>query len=284
MAGFSGLIKKYPGFSTLLALEFLLLLIISYQVKVDERLTLLEKVGLMIFGPVQQLNHRVVGSVSKTVEEKRTHEALTAENKQLREALISFNRLKTNYIEAEMENDRFRNLLSLPQEEEWEYVHAEVIGRTHRRNDYMITINKGSEHGVLPDQGVIGPDGVVGVVWEVSGGYAKIMTLNNPSAVVASLLQNSRYQESYVVGNGGVEARLENFPNFEAIAGGDLVLTSGLDRIFPKGHHIGRVSVASASQEMFQRALINLSTDFTRLELVTVVIPACDIEVDHEVE
>ena len=292
MAGFSGLIKKYPGFSTLLALEFVLLVIISYQVKVDERLTLLEKVGLMIFGPVQELNHQVVGTVSRTVDEKKSHDALVAENRELREALVSFNRLKTDYIESEMENDRFRRTLNLPQEEGWEYIHGEIIGKTHRRNDNMITINKGSSDGLRPDLGVIGPDGVVGVVWEVSGSYAKILPLNNPSAVAASIVQQSRYQESYVIGSSlrssesdqsSNEAWLMNFPNFETIARGDLVLTSGLDFIFPKGIHIGRVQSASISQD-FQKVLLQLSTDFSRLELVTVVVPPCRDEVNHEVE
>ncbi len=282
MAGFSGLIKKYPGFSTLLALEFVLLLIISYQVKVDERLTLLEKVGLMIFGPVQDINHEIVGSVSRTVDEKRSHEVLATENLALKKELIDFNRLKTLYIESEMENDRLRSLLALPEDDGWGYIHAQVIGRNHRRGDYMLTINKGSSDGIRRDQGVVGPDGVVGVVWEVSGSYAKIIPLNNPRAVVASLLQNSRYQESYVVGNEGAEARLENFPNFETISRGDLVLTSGLDGIFPKGHHIGRVIVPTVTQN--NAPLIQLSTDFTRLELVSVVVPICEDEVGHDVE
>ncbi len=277
MASF-GLIKRFPNLSTLLALEFILLLILSYQVKVEPRVSLLEKTGLIIFGPIQALNQRVVGSVSHAVEDKKARAELIVENRRLRKKEIELEGLRTQFVETELENARFRELLDLPKEEEWRLVHAEVIGRTHRHNDYTIIINKGSRDGVRRDYGVIGPRGVVGIIWETSPGYAKILTMDNPSAPVAALLQESRFMESFVQGKGegGSQARLKNFPNFETIRINDLVLTSGLDGIFPKGRHIGRVLSARASLDMFQTVDIKLSTDFARLESVTVLIPKCE--------
>jgi rod shape-determining protein MreC len=287
MAGI-GFLKRFPGLSVLITLEFLLLLLVSYQVQVDERISLLEKTALAVFGPIQKLNHRLWGSLSRTVEEKRTIDELRSENQRLREEVRLLRKTELLYVETEIENDRLRDKLNLPKEESWAYVHAEVIGRSHRRNDYMITINKGSADGVRRDYGVIGPTGVVGVVWEVSPNYAKVLTTNNPSSVVAALVQDSRFNESYVRGIGqwqGTEGvsrgQLNNYPSFEPVKLGDVVLTSGLDGVYPKGLQIGRVDEIGETVELSRDVKIRLSTDFGRLENVTVLVPLCAEELNE---
>lgn len=271
MAAF-GIVKRYPELSLLLVLELVAFLIVSYQIQVGERLTLLERISLMVVGPVQNLSDGAVGSVTRLVEDRETLTQLKQENDRLKKNVEELFRVRTRLIEAEKQNQRLRDLLALPKPESWKYVYAEVIGRTSRREDTMILINKGSNDGLQPDHGVSSPSGVVGVVWEVSGSYAKVMPLNNPHSSVAALVQESRFSESFVSGMGGVVGRLQNFPNFETIHVGDLITTSGLDRIFPKNLHIGRVTSVLPSSDMFQEVRINLATDFSRLEEVVVLI------------
>lgn len=279
MSGFE-FIRNNPGLSTLIGLEFLLFLIVSYQVQVDDRVSLLEKMAMTMFGPVQEVTHSMLGSVSRSVEERKTHDQLVEENGRMREELISLRRLKTLYVEEAQENQRLRELLDLPETNDWRPVTAQVIGRTHRHNDYMIIINKGSLDGVQPDFGVFGPEGAVGIVWEVSGRYAKVMTVNNPSSVVATILQNARYQEGFVLGRGAMGGRLENFPDFETAEEGDLLLTSGLDGVFPKGLELGFVTSVHKTEGMFQEIDVRFTTDFSRLEEVMVLIPECKPEAD----
>lgn len=278
MSGFE-LIRNHPGLSTLIGLEFLLFLIVSYQVQVDERVSLLEKMAMTVFGPVQEVTHNMLGNVSRSVEERMAHEQLVQENDKLRDELESLRRMKTLYVEAARENERLRQVLDMPPLEGWNSIAAEVIGQTHRHDDYMIVINKGSMHGIRPDMGVYGSGGVVGVVWEVSGRFSKVMTVNNPGSVVAALLQNSRFQESYVSGLGSEGGRLDNFPDFEEIRIGDLLLTSGLDGIFPKGLELGvvnRVIKTEGSSE--QNVTLDFTIDLARLEMVSVLAPKCDPE------
>jgi len=273
-----GLIKKAPGLGMLLILEFLLLLIVSYQIQVDNHMSLLEKGALALFAPFQEANKKAVDSVSKRFADRRTREELELENSLFRKKLEDRERVVTELVEVSLENERLRALLNLPKEENWNYVPAQVIGSNHRRNDYMITINKGEKDGIRRDYGVFCPDGVVGVVWEVSGGYAKVLTANNPSAVTAAMLQDGRDSEIFVAGRGTAQeafGSIENFPNFKAIHPTDLVLTAGLDGVFPKGLHIGRVIRAQPSSYMFQNVEIRFSTDFSRLEEVVVLVPNC---------
>jgi rod shape-determining protein MreC len=244
------------------------LLAVSYQIKVEARMSLLEKTAMTVFAPLQELNSRLLGSVEGSVADRASRQALEHENARLETALRSHRRVLTQLAETELENARMRRLLDMPEEDGWSRVYAAVIGANHRRNDYMITINKGSDDGLRRDQGVICPDGVVGVIWEVTGGYAKVMTANNPSAVIAAMLQDGRESESFAVGtgNGNFMGRLESFPNFREIRTNDLVLTSGLD--------------GEPSQYMFQDVDIHFTTDFTRLEEVVVLIPRCREDLD----
>ena len=282
MPGFNT-IKKFPGLSLLFLLEFVLLLIVSHQIQVDTNLSLLEKMGLMVFGPVQELNDRLVGSISETMEEKKARSQLAKENEELNRSLAGHGQLLTNLAESELENARLRTLLNMPKEENWKTISAQVIGATQRRNDFMITINKGSSSGVHRDYGVYCPEGIVGIVWESSFSYSKVMTLPNPGSVVACMIQDTRHNESYVSGLGASEGqhrirykgRIQNFPNFESIKPHDLVLTSGLDGLYPKGLHIGRVISARPAAHMFQNVEIELSADFSSLEEVVVLVPEC---------
>lgn len=272
MAGI-GLLKKYPGLAALLILELIAFLIVSYQIQVDSKVSLLEKMGLVIVGPFQKASDSVLSSVSRASNDRRTREELFEENQQLQAKLLDYEQTKSALIEAETQNKRFRNLLDLPEKEAWEMVYAEIVGRSRRRNDAILVINKGSLHGIKPDLGVACPQGAVGVVWEVSPTYSKIMTINNPSSVIAAQVQKSRYQDCFVMGVNASHGRLDNFPNFENVAYNDLVQTSGLDGVFPKGLHIGRVVKAEPSTYMFQNVDILFSADFTKLEEVTVLIP-----------
>jgi rod shape-determining protein MreC len=282
MAGLST-IKKFPGLSTLFLLEFVLLITVSHQIQVDTNLSLLEKVGLMVFGPIQEINNRLAGSISESMAEKKTRLQLEKENGQLKRALAGHEQLVTDLAEVELENERLRTLLRMPKEENWETIAAEVIGATQRRNDFMITINKGSSSGVRRDYGVACPEGIVGIVWEVSFNYAKVMTVPNPSSVVACMVQDTRHNESYVSGLGATEGRnrirykgrIHNFPNFQSINPHDLILTSGLDGLFPKGLYIGRVTSGRPAAHMFQNVEIEFSADFSSLEEVVVLVPQC---------
>lgn len=278
-----GLFKKYPGISTLLALQLAAFLLVSYQIQVNPRLTLLEQIGLTLIGPFQSLNHRLIGAVSESFEYQRTRDELERENELLRRSLEEARARETELREAEMANHRLRSLLALEKRQNYEQVFADVVGNVQNRNDFMIIVNKGSVHGLRAEQGVYSPSGVVGVVWEVSSYYAKIMTLNNPSSAVASMVQHSRYQQCFVKGTGRGNGRLENFPNYEQIRYGDLVLTSGLDSIFPKGIHIGTVIQAQTSSYMAQEVELKFATDFARLEEVIILIPQAEaVALDKE--
>lgn len=268
--------KKYSSLTVLVLLELALLLIISYQLQVSRRLKVLERATLFFTGPVQELTNNVVESMSESLRAKKTQAELVKDSQQLAAVQQKLTQLQTQLAESELENARLRELVNLPPEQGWTKVPAQVIGKSQRRNDYMITINKGTKHGLRPDMGVMSQAGVAGVIWEASTGYAKVMTTNNPSSVVAALVASSRYQESFVIGEKLLIGKLESFPNFEHMKAGELILTSGHGGVYPKGLHIGRAVSASPSSYLFQEVRLRFATDFSRLEEVVVLVPNCE--------
>src|SRR3989442_758844 len=95
--------------------------------------------------------------------------------------------------------------------------------------------------GISLLQSVISPRGVVGSVIEAAPGIAKVQMILDPNSAVAALLQRTRIQ-GIVVGEGDRGCRMDYVSELANVEVGDVVVTSGLDEIYPKGDMIGVVS------------------------------------------
>ncbi len=268
-----GIWKRSTGLTTLLVLEFACFLFVSYQIQVEEHLSLLEKMALTVVGPFQHLSNETSSFIEQRTQRSKSLDQLAVENRQLTLKVSHLNRIESQLEEERLENERLRELLALPRPPGWRTVIASVIGRSNRGDDEVLFISRGSLSGVERDMGVLSPAGVVGVVWEVSPYYSKIMTVNNPATAIACMIQSSRYADAYLIGLGSNMGRLENVPNFATVSLGDKVVTSGLDGLFPKGEPIGSVLHVKPSSQMFLDIRVHLGVPFSTLEEVIVLMP-----------
>jgi rod shape-determining protein MreC len=118
---------------------------------------------------------------------------------------------------------------------------------------------------------VVSPGGVVGRVVSTSPNAARVLLLEDPSSGVDVLVQRSRAR-GIVEGslNGGCQ--LKYVKHREDLRVGDLVATSGLDGIFPRGVAVGTISRLSREEGgLFQTAEVEPAVDFNKLEEVMVV-------------
>jgi len=257
---------------TLVVLELLALLVVSYQVRVTPHLTLLEKVGKMLVAPIQDGGDHLSGMIEERRARRQAIERLRTENQLLKRHSNENQLLEIEISELRAENDRLRAMLNMPPNPEWNKVAARVISTSSRDGDDMFTIDKGSRHGLRRELGVMTPRGVVGIVWETSPSYSKVMAIENPASAVAAMIQDSRYRDAYVTGfKGG--GRLENVPNFAVIKVGATVLTSGFD-VFPKGLLIGHVTRHEPTSDMFQKVDLAFAESYRHVDEVLVLIPA----------
>lgn len=155
---------------------------------------------------------------------------------------------------------------------QFDFIPAEVVNLSFSGVNNFITLNKGSQHGIKPDMGVISARGVVGVVSNVSSNFSVVIPVINPKFRLSARLKNSEnYGSVSWEGTSIREAQLRELPKHESFHEGDTVLTS-FSRIFPRNLIIGFVSSEGYSRDdNFNTFNIRLSTDFYTLQDVLVI-------------
>ena len=195
---------------------------------------------------------------------KEVNDALSDENRRLRENQIqSFERLFGENI----------IVVDTIFKHKYYYSKAKVINSsTHRQNNYL-TLNIGSKNGIQNGMGVIGPNGVVGVVKNVSDHYASVVSILHRDAKISMKLKNSEYFGSMQW--DGEDYRmigLKDIPNHVPLNKGDTVVTSGFSSIFPEGLNTAVIkSFVVPEGENFYTIKMELLNDFKQLSYVYVL-------------
>ena len=153
------------------------------------------------------------------------------------------------------------------------YVAADVINITVNKANNYITINKGSNTGIQPGMGVIGPSGVVGIVKDVSPHFATIMSLLHNDSHISGRVGEGAWLGMVEWSGGSADvAEMTDVPKQAKVKVGDPILTSGSSKKFPAGILIGSVQHADLTEgNNFFDIDVKLATDFTSLQYVYVV-------------
>ena len=170
--------------------------------------------------------------------------------------------------------DRTRGLerlLDLREHLKLRTVAAEIIGAAATPDFRTLTIDKGTRDGVRSDMAVIAPAGVVGRLVVPSLRSAKVQLLIDRNAAAGAIVERTRAQ-GVVVGGGDDRLRMEYVSEVFDIIVGDVVVTSGIDGIYPKGFIIGRVEAVDRAGGAYKRITIKPAVDFSALEEVLVVL------------
>ncbi len=249
------------------------ILLISAQVNSPSGGKVLEAVIFGIFSEVQRGTSAAVSSVRNVWSGYVGLRGAHAENedlkRQLAEAQIA---LQAQQALA----DRARSLeqlLQLRDQVGAQTTAADIIGATPPvpTPDFRtVTIDKGTREGLRPDMAVIAPLGVVGRIVVPSLRSAKVQLLIDRNAAAGALIERSRAQ-GVVVGTGEERLRMEYVSEVADIVVGDVVVTSGLDGIYPKGFVIGKVEAVEKGGSSFKRISVRPAVDFLALEEVLVI-------------
>ena len=170
--------------------------------------------------------------------------------------------------------DRTRSLeqmLGLQQRVALHTVAAEIIGAAATPDFRTLTIDKGTRDGVQSDMSVISPAGIVGRLVVPSLRSAKVQLLIDRNAAAGAIVERTRAQ-GIVVGGGDDRLHMEYVSEVFDIIVGDVVVTSGIDGIYPKGFIIGRVETVERAGGAYKRITIKPAVDFSSLEEVLVVL------------
>ncbi len=158
-------------------------------------------------------------------------------NKQNIELMTRLNQFNENQNELE----RLRTLLDFQNNTKMELIPAQVIGRDLVADHSTITINKGSKHGLRAGQAVLTVSGAVGYIFKPQYFTSHVMLITDRYSVVDALIQKTR-SHAIVEGKNKEVCALQYVERTEDVKVGDLIVTGGLDNIFPKGFPLGVVN------------------------------------------
>jgi rod shape-determining protein MreC len=150
---------------------------------------------------------------------------------------------------------------------------ARVVNNSVSLQNNYITIHRGESQGVRKDMGVIGPNGIVGMVVNTSENFAVVMSmLNRQSSVSAKLKKSREIGKVQWDGRTPDYVTMINIPKNVRVAKGDSIVTSGYSLSFPPEVLIGTVSeIIDDKSSNFFTLMIKPATNFYNLEYVTVV-------------
>ena len=213
--------------------------------------------------------YELAGQVTGYFHLKEANEDLVQENVSLRlqtEALREALREYTNDTTA-IERIRQEAL------QEYDMCKAKVINNSLIYSDNYLTINKGREDGVREDMGVVGGNGLVGIVYQASDHYSVVIPVLNSKSNISCKVKRSEYF-GFLSWDGisSEYAIVRDMPRHSVISLGDTIVTSGHSAVFPTGVPVGIVEDISDSNDgLSYRVKVKLFTDYARLKDVCVI-------------
>ncbi len=189
-------------------------------------------------------------------------------------------RLQMEQVRLRQDADQARRLQALLDFKEkfiTKTVAAQVLATSGTEQSRLITIDKGYKAGIRTDMAVITPDGIVGKVKDVYSLSSQVLLINDHDSGAGVILEQSRLQ-GIVKGTSLGELQVTDIMSDEKVEPGEHVITSGGDRIYPKGYSVGTVisSTPDHENDPFLVIKIKPAADLNRLEEVLVITEMSD--------
>lgn len=241
-----------------------------------ENLTFVEK-GLRIAASPFQYGFKAINdSVSGFFAYFTEKEALQQENEALKQQLSQRNNELTQMDEISMENIRLRELLNYKEETRglYQLQLAGIIAENNTNLQHTITLDKGSNDGVVTGMTVLNHWGLIGRITAVLPDSSEVMLLPDRESAIGARVRSTREVIGVVEGDGSGSSSLQmiHLPHDADLYVGDSLTTSGLDGVFPGGIQIGEVTAIEYSANgLTKTATVKPYVNFSRLEEVFVL-------------
>lgn len=195
------------------------------------------------------------------------------ENQRLKTEISKLLQERQKYLEAIHENSRLKELLSLKEKKPTYVATAKIIAKSIDPWSNSVILDKGYTDGIAKDMIAITEKGLVGKIFSVSSSYSYLLPLVDINFSVSARLQENR-TEGIISGTGFRKCKFKYIPFEEDVKIGDVLITSGLDLLFPKGIPIGAISkVNKEGIGIFQDIEVAPFVDIKKTEFVTIIKP-----------
>jgi rod shape-determining protein MreC len=273
--------SRHKSLVLLAGVILLQVLLLAVQIKRDSKGRLIrvwtvgavspfERAGSYGFGWIRDVWHHYFALQNTT----KDNEELRRENDRLK---LQITQLQGKAAEA----DRLGALLNFRQAHgDVPMIVARVIGASAGPASQTIQLDRGEHDGIRKNMGVITPDGIVGKVVESYPNACQVLLLTDKDSGVGAKLADSGTQ-SPVDGQGEPLLVMKYVPNDDTVNVGERVITSGMDRIFPRDLPVGTVADIKAGNP-FKQIRIKPAANLERLEEVFVLLSLHPLEMKNE--
>ena len=267
--------KGVTGFSTIWLWVFIIgsvLFLLSSNSDLGPTWNPAEQVVIEITAPFQKLIKQTTKSMEELWLNYFRLVDVNHENTQLKNEIHVLKMANSRYRELLATQESLEKLLQFKQTINRPVLAAQVIGLDPTGWFKSVIIDKGKWAGLRIDMPVVNAFGVVGRVVSVSSNYAKVLLIIDQNSAVDCLVQRSR-DRGMLKGLMSEICKLDYVAKSNDISMGDIVVTSGLGGVFPKGLPVGRIlDVKEISGELFKDIKIRTAVDFSKLEEVLVIL------------
>ena len=267
--------KGVTGFSTIWLWVFIIgsvLFLLSSNSDLGPTWNPAEQVVIEITAPFQKLIKQTTKSTEELWLNYFRLVDVNHENTQLKNEIHVLKMANSRYRELLATQESLEELLQFKQTINRPVLAAQVIGLDPTGWFKSVIIDKGKWAGLRIDMPVVNAFGVVGRVVSVSSNYAKVLLIIDQNSAVDCLVQRSR-DRGMLKGLMSEVCKLDYVAKSNDISMGDIVVTSGLGGVFPKGLPVGRIlDVKEISGELFKDIKIRTAVDFSKLEEVLVIL------------
>lgn len=267
-------IARHKTGLTFLALVLGFLSMIAAQVPAPDHPSLLAWIFYGIVSPVQQAFTAVATNMHGLLDQYVILHNVQNENLKLREeldrALVENQGLRESLalVHGEQELKEFHSLYSTTYGQT--AIEAMVIGAGTSRSEQTIILDKGSLDGVEVNMGVISPSGIVGKVIRSGPHSSLVQLVTDPTFAMAARIQESRVR-GVVQGNGGDICELLYIRDTDPVAVNQRVVSSGMEKIFPRGILIGHVIAVRRGEPPLREVELAPSAELRSLEWVLII-------------
>lgn len=269
------LLKRYMNLIISVMLLIIPFFFLRANIRSPEKLTPIDRFILKLSAPIQwvvKVSVEWFGDLWSNyiylIKVKEKNDYLMKEIKRLKEE----NRRLSSLAE---ENRRLRNMLEFKENFMWDMISAKVIARDINSvfRTVRVRLDRG-EDTVAPGMVVVAPEGLVGEIIRVWSGFSDVMIVPDTGSSIDVEIERTKAR-GILKGTGGNNSyicKISFLKRDEDVKTGDLVITSGVGRKFPRGILVGTVSkVIKKSFGLYQEVEVEPSVDFSTLSEVFII-------------
>lgn len=234
------LLREYRFYTTIALFVLIPILSLNTSNKAVNDFNFIDRTIVFVTSPIQTAITLTVDQIARFIQNyvlfintRKEYHAVVEENRRLLNTIH-------NFKEMEAENKRLRALLQFQEKIEDKKITAQVIAKDSSPEFRAIRINRGSHAGIQRGMPVVTHEGVVGKILRTTGEYADVITVLDNLSSIDAIVQRSRAR-GLIEGATDFSCILRYALRTDDVETGDVIVTSGLDGVYPKGLMLGSV-------------------------------------------